>query len=71
MTSLGDRWRYPTSGDLSLSRSFQRIPFIGSGFERGPTGMMLAGKLALAGADEGTVERRASQDRTIEVFDQR
>src|SRR5256714_14819755 len=48
----------------------------------GPTGMMLAGELALAGVDVGMVERRASQElagsragglhaRTIEVFDQR
>jgi 2-polyprenyl-6-methoxyphenol hydroxylase-like FAD-dependent oxidoreductase len=48
----------------------------------GPTGLMLAGELALAGADVAIVERRASQDlagsraggllsRTIEVFDQR
>jgi 3-(3-hydroxy-phenyl)propionate hydroxylase len=48
----------------------------------GPTGMMLAGELALAGADVAIVERRASQDlygsrsgglhaRTIEVLDQR
>jgi 2-polyprenyl-6-methoxyphenol hydroxylase-like FAD-dependent oxidoreductase len=48
----------------------------------GPTGLMLAGELALAGADAAIVERRASQDlagsragglhaRTIEVLDQR
>jgi 3-(3-hydroxy-phenyl)propionate hydroxylase len=48
----------------------------------GPTGMMLAGELALAGVDVAIVERRAGQDlvgaragglyaRTIEVFDQR
>jgi 2-polyprenyl-6-methoxyphenol hydroxylase-like FAD-dependent oxidoreductase len=48
----------------------------------GPTGLMLAGELALAGVDVGIVERRASQDlpdsragglqsRTIEVLDQR
>jgi 3-(3-hydroxy-phenyl)propionate hydroxylase len=48
----------------------------------GPTGLMLAGKLALAGIDVVIVERRASQDldgsragglhsRTIEVLDQR
>lgn len=46
----------------------------------GPTGLMLAGELALAGADVAIVERRASQDvtgsragglhsRTIEVLD--
>jgi 3-(3-hydroxy-phenyl)propionate hydroxylase len=48
----------------------------------GPTGLMLAGELALAGVDAVIVERRASQDvagsrsgglhaRTIEVFEQR
>ncbi len=48
----------------------------------GPTGLMLAAELALAGIDVGIVERRASQDldeprarglhsRTIEVLDQR
>jgi 2-polyprenyl-6-methoxyphenol hydroxylase-like FAD-dependent oxidoreductase len=48
----------------------------------GPTGLMLAGELALAGVDAAVVERRTSQDlpgsragglhsRTIEVFDQR
>jgi 2-polyprenyl-6-methoxyphenol hydroxylase-like FAD-dependent oxidoreductase len=48
----------------------------------GPTGLMLAGELALAGVDVAIVERRASQaltghrsgglhSRTIEVFDQR
>jgi 2-polyprenyl-6-methoxyphenol hydroxylase-like FAD-dependent oxidoreductase len=48
----------------------------------GPTGLMLAGELALVGVDVAIVERRASQDlagsragglpaRTIEVIDQR
>src|ERR1700748_820766 len=48
----------------------------------GPTGLMLAGELALAGVDVALVERRAGQDlvgsragglhsRTIEVLDQR
>ena len=48
----------------------------------GPTGLMLAGELALANVDVAIVERRASQDlvgsragglhaRTIEVLDQR
>ena len=48
----------------------------------GPTGMMLAGELALAGIDVAIAERRVSQDlvgsrarglhsRTIEVLDQR
>ena len=48
----------------------------------GPTGLMLAGELALAGVDAAMVERRANQDlpgsragglhaRTIEILDQR
>src|SRR5215204_3951779 len=48
----------------------------------GPTGLMLAGELALAGADVAVMERRPNQDlagsragglhaRTIEVLDQR
>ncbi len=48
----------------------------------GPTGMMLAGELALAGVDVGIVERRATPElvgsraggfhsRTIEILDQR
>jgi len=48
----------------------------------GPTGLMLAGELALAGVDVAIVERRASPDlvgsragglhaRTLEIFDQR
>jgi 2-polyprenyl-6-methoxyphenol hydroxylase-like FAD-dependent oxidoreductase len=48
----------------------------------GPTGLMLAGELALAGVDAAVVERRPNQDlpgsragglssRTLEVFDQR
>ena len=47
----------------------------------GPTGLVAAGELALAGVDVAIVERRASQDlparaqvvctRTIEIFDQR
>src|SRR6201993_4731221 len=48
----------------------------------GPTGLMLAGELALAGVDVAIVERRATQEligsragglhsRTIEILDQR
>ncbi|MBS75277.1 MAG: hypothetical protein CMO32_05905 [Variovorax sp.] len=48
----------------------------------GPTGMMLAGELALAGVDVAILERRSNQDiegsragglhaRTLEIFDQR
>jgi 3-(3-hydroxy-phenyl)propionate hydroxylase len=55
------------------------VVVIGGG---GPTGLMLAGELALAGVDVAIVERRAGQDlagsragglqsRTIEVLDQR
>ena len=50
--------------------------------EGGPTGLILAGELALAGVDVGIIERRESQDlvgshagglhsRTIEALDQR
>jgi len=56
----------------------ERAVVIGGG---GPTGLMLAGELALAGVDAAIVERRVSQDilgsragglhaRTIEVLDQ-
>src|SRR3954453_9559818 len=48
----------------------------------GPTGLMLAGELALAGVDVRIIERRASQEavgtrargvhaRTVEILDQR
>ena len=48
----------------------------------GPTGLMLAGELALAGVDVSVIERRANQElmgaragglhsRTIEILDQR
>jgi 3-(3-hydroxy-phenyl)propionate hydroxylase len=68
-----------------LERAMQSVPFpehtvivVGGG----PTGLMLAGELALAGVDVATVERRLDQEltghragglhaRTIEVFDQR
>ena len=54
------------------------VTIVGSG----PTGLMLAGELALAGVDVEIVERRSTQDlvgsrargfhsRTIEIFDQR
>ena len=59
--------------------NFEHAVLIAGG---GPTGLMLAGELALAGVDVAIVERRASQDlvgtrsgglhsRTLEIFDQR
>ena len=62
-----------------LSRMAEHAVVIAGG---GPTGLMLAGELALAGVDVVIVERRASQEldgsragglhsRTIEVLDQR
>ena len=66
-----------SGGDVELSADHAVV--IAGG---GPTGLMLAGELALAGVDVAIVERRASQDligaragglhsRTIEVLDQR
>jgi 3-(3-hydroxy-phenyl)propionate hydroxylase len=63
----------------SLSAVTEHAVVIAGG---GPTGMMLAGELALAGVDVAIVERRTNQDldgsrargllpRTIEVLDQR
>src|SRR4051794_4372535 len=64
--------------DRSVAMINHAVVIVGGG----PTGLMLAGELALAGADVAIVERRASQDlvgsragglhsRTIEVLDQR
>ncbi len=64
---------------MRVSSSAEHAVVIAGG---GPTGLMLAGELALAGIDVVIVERRASQDldgsragglhsRTIEVLDQR
>lgn len=61
-----------------LAKSDHAVVVVGGG----PTGLMLAGELALAGVDVAIVERRAGQDligsragglhaRTIEVLDQR
>jgi 3-(3-hydroxy-phenyl)propionate hydroxylase len=64
--------------DWSVAMTEHAVVIVGGG----PTGLMLAGELALAGVDVAIVERRASQDlagmragglhsRTIEVLDQR
>jgi 2-polyprenyl-6-methoxyphenol hydroxylase-like FAD-dependent oxidoreductase len=64
---------------VPLSLSSEHAVVIAGG---GPTGLMLAGELALAGVDVAIVERRSSQDlpgsragglhsRTIEILDQR
>jgi 2-polyprenyl-6-methoxyphenol hydroxylase-like FAD-dependent oxidoreductase len=66
------------TADQSVAMTDHSVVIAGGG----PTGLMLAGELALAGIDVAIVERRASQDlvgsragglhaRTIEVLDQR
>src|SRR6185295_18462151 len=68
-------WR---DADRSVAMTSHAVVIAGGG----PTGLMLAGELALARVDVAIVERRASQDlvgsragglhsRTIEVLDQR
>ena len=70
--------RPAASADRSVAMTDHAVVIAGGG----PTGLMLAGELALAGVDVAIVERRASQDltgsragglhsRTIEVLDQR
>ena len=65
-------------GDRSATKTKHAVVIAGGG----PTGLMLAGELALAGIDVAIVERRASQElagsragglhaRSIEVLDQR
>src|ERR1700681_662548 len=72
-------WPSPSEPDR-LVAPVRVVPVVIAG--AGPTGLMLAGELALAGIDVVIVERRASQDvdgsragglhaRTIEVLDQR
>src|SRR5260221_3209465 len=67
-----------TSGSDLMTMQGTDVLIVGAG----PTGLMLAGELALAGVDVAIIERRASQDlagsragglhsRTIEVLDQR
>jgi 2-polyprenyl-6-methoxyphenol hydroxylase-like FAD-dependent oxidoreductase len=64
--------------DRSVAMTKHAVVIAGAG----PTGLMLAGELALAGVDAAIVERRANQDlagsragglhsRTIEILDQR
>jgi 3-(3-hydroxy-phenyl)propionate hydroxylase len=68
-----------SSNDQSRGQVIEHAVVIAGG---GPTGLMLAGELALAGVDVAIVERRATQDlvgsragglhsRTIEILDQR
>lgn len=69
---------HPPSSNAARTRNEHAVVIAGGG----PTGLMLAGELALAGIDVAIVERRASQQlegsragglhvRTIEVLDQR
>jgi 3-(3-hydroxy-phenyl)propionate hydroxylase len=66
------------NGDLVSKYGSHAVVVVGAG----PTGLMLAGELALAGVDVAIVERRTNQDligsralglhsRTIEILDQR
>src|ERR1700734_1249740 len=68
----------PEFADNGVSMTAHAVVIAGAG----PTGLMLAGDLALAGVDVAIVERRASQDlagsragglhaRTIEILHQR
>src|SRR5437762_4023352 len=67
-----------TEDDMGAAKNKHAVVIAGGG----PTGLMLAGELALAGLDVAIVERRTSQElagsragglhsRTIEVFEQR
>src|SRR3954451_12698081 len=70
--------RPPHCGLLSPGGDVHDVTIVGAG----PTGLMLAGELALAGVDVVILERRSTPDlvgtrgrgfhsRTIEIFDQR
>jgi 2-polyprenyl-6-methoxyphenol hydroxylase-like FAD-dependent oxidoreductase len=74
----GSRVDRRSGNDPSVAMTNHAVVIVGAG----PTGLMLAGELALAGIDVAIVERRASQNlvgaragglhaRTIEVLDQR
>jgi 3-(3-hydroxy-phenyl)propionate hydroxylase len=81
---LENRWPKPEfsqSGDchMRIQSTSDHAVIVAGG---GPTGLMLAGELSLAGVDVAIVERRRNQDllgsragglhsRTIEVLDQR
>src|SRR5215210_197258 len=67
-----------SEGSVAMTMTEHEVVIAGGG----PTGLMLAGELALAGVDVAIVERRPNQDlagsraggllsRTIEVLDQR
>src|SRR5687768_8492510 len=76
---IAGRSAKPTEWRSELGDMTEHAVVIAGG---GPTGLMLAGELALAGVDVAVVERRSSQDlagtragglhsRTIEILDQR
>jgi 2-polyprenyl-6-methoxyphenol hydroxylase-like FAD-dependent oxidoreductase len=81
---LQNRWpeiEFSNSGgrNMRIESTFDHSVIVAGG---GPTGLMLAGELALAGVDVAIIERRRNQDlvgsragglhsRTIEVLDQR
>ena len=75
---IAGRTRSDASGNQGVGVTQHAVVIVGAG----PTGLMLAGELALAGVDVAIVERRTSQEligsragglhaRTIEILDQR